>query len=104
MVRIILSFSRLGAGDWLGPGVFMVLFGTMTYFQPIFLLWYVAIYTSFRLIFRLRVYTEHLGTDGTLPTVVPPLWKRWIYLPNNTWCHAEHHENPNTPFSKLKKD
>jgi fatty acid desaturase len=104
VVRLVFLFPRIGVADWAGPIVFAVLLMVAAWHQYAVLLWYAAICSSFRLVFRLRVYTEHIGTDGTLQTTAPPLWKRLVYLPNNTWCHAEHHNNPNVPFSKLKKD
>lgn len=75
---------------WLGYGQLVVL-------------WYVALYTSFWAVFRLRAYTEHVGTESTHRLEKPSLWRRWIYLPANTWLHWEHHRWPAVPTWRLQK-
>ncbi|HEY4125023.1 MAG TPA: fatty acid desaturase [Rhizomicrobium sp.] len=65
-------------------------------------LWFSALATSFGAVFRLRVWTEHVGTAG-----VHRISARWIYrvlfVPHNTWCHFEHHRFPSVPFWNLPK-
>lgn len=67
------------------------------------LVWFAALYTSFWAVFRLRAYTEHVGTDTTHRLGQPTLWRRWVYLPANTWLHWEHHRWPAVPSWRLKK-
>ncbi len=65
-------------------------------------LWYVSLFTSFFAVFRLRAYSEHVGSDGTHRWQEPALWRRWLYLPENTWLHWEHHTWPGVRLRKLK--
>jgi len=66
-------------------------------------IWHVASVTSFWAVFRLRAFTEHVGTDSTHRLTQPPLWKRLLYLPENTWLHWEHHLMPGVPARQLKE-
>jgi fatty acid desaturase len=65
-------------------------------------LWYVSLFTSFFAVFRLRAYAEHVGSDWTHRWHKPALWRRLLYLPENTWLHWEHHTWPGIPLRKLK--
>ena len=73
-------------------------FAVCLYFQAwwIPLLWFVTLGTVFWSIFRVRIWTEHIGTDGTHVLNPTPLQKFFL-VPHNTWCHYEHHEHPNVP-------
>jgi fatty acid desaturase len=62
--------------------------------------WVAAMLTSFLACFRLRVWSEHVGTTGTHVVAANRLW-RFLFLPHNTWCHHEHHEDPQLPFWAL---
>jgi len=65
--------------------------------------WHVAFVTSFLAVFRLRAFTEHVGTTSTHRLSEPPLWKKLLYLPENTWLHWEHHNWPAVPSRQLKE-
>jgi len=58
--------------------------------------------TTFWAVFRLRVYTEHVGVTGTHRIHVNK-WQRWLFAPHNTWMHWEHHQHPQVPFWQLPK-
>ena len=63
-------------------------------------IWFVSIPTSFWGCFRLRSMTEHVGINGTY--LIRANWlERFIFLPHNTYLHAEHHLKPSIPFSGL---
>lgn len=66
------------------------------------LLWFAALGTSFGAVFRLRVWTEHLGIAG-VHRISARLIYRLIFLPHNTWYHFEHHRFPSVPFWNLPK-
>jgi len=66
-------------------------------------IWHVASVTSFWAVFRLRAFTEHVGTMSTHKLSEPPLWKKLLYLPENTWLHWEHHKWPAVPTRQLKQ-
>jgi len=66
-------------------------------------IWHVASATSFWAVFRLRAFTEHVGTTSTHRLSEPPLWKKLLYLPENTWLHWEHHKFPAVPSRQLKE-
>jgi hypothetical protein len=65
-------------------------------------IWHVASATSFWAMFRLRAFTEHVGTASTHRLSEPPLWKKLLYLPENTWLHWEHHKWPAVPACQLR--
>jgi len=85
------------------PVTYMLLCNLLIYLEfsaiPI-ILWYISLYTSFWCVFRLRVWTEHIGTPTTL-RVHLQLWQRLIYAPCNIWYHWEHHNCPSIPFYNL---
>lgn len=65
-------------------------------------LWLVSLFTVFTAVFRLRVYSEHVGCpEGEAYILNPSWWQKLLYLPHNTWCHAKHHNNPSIAFSDL---
>jgi fatty acid desaturase len=66
------------------------------------LLWYGALFTAFFAVYRLRCYTEHIGTESTHRLTRPPLWQRLVYLPADTWLHWEHHNWPSIPLRHFK--
>ncbi len=67
------------------------------------LLWYGSLFTSFFAAYRLRCYSEHIGTEWTHRLGQPPLWQRLLYLPANTWMHWEHHTWPAIPLRQIKR-
>jgi fatty acid desaturase len=66
-------------------------------------IWHGAFVTSFWAVFRLRAFTEHVGTTSTHRLSEPPLWKKLLFLPENTWLHWEHHKLPAVPARQLKQ-
>ncbi|HEV3002836.1 MAG TPA: fatty acid desaturase family protein [Pirellulales bacterium] len=62
--------------------------------------WFLALVTSFWAMFRLRIWTEHLGT-GDVHRISAHWWQRLLFLPHNTWCHFEHHRWPTVPCWNL---
>lgn len=66
-------------------------------------LWYGALFTSFFAVYRLRCYTEHVGSGSTHRLSQPPLWQRLLHLPSNTWLHWEHHTWPSIPLRQFKQ-
>jgi fatty acid desaturase len=81
---------------WLSAGGALVALGLW----PVVLAWFAALGTSFWMCFRLRIWTEHCGTDGTHKVTASWPWRAFV-CPRNTWCHAEHHANPGIPFWAL---
>jgi len=80
----------------------LVAFGDWGLFGRVAALWYVSLFTSFVAVFRLRAYTEHIGSEWTHRLQKPLLWQRLLYLPENTWLHWEHHTWPGIPLRRLK--
>ena len=64
--------------------------------------WFLSVFLSNWAVFRLRIWTEHVGTDST-HRLKASWWQRWLFLPHNTWYHYEHHEWPWVPFYNLSK-
>ncbi len=68
--------------------------------------WFISIITTFWIVFRLRMWTEHTVEDKNGdPThrFNAPIWARLLFLPHNTYHHWEHHYKPQTPFYDLPK-
>ncbi len=63
-------------------------------------LWWFAYFSSYWAFFRLRAWTEHMGTLGT-HRIHAGWLARWLYLPHNTWYHWEHHLHPSVPCWNL---
>jgi fatty acid desaturase len=63
-------------------------------------LWFGSLITVFWTMFRLRVWTEHLGT-ADVHRVAAHWWQRLLFLPHNTWYHYEHHRWPSIPCWNL---
>lgn len=59
-------------------------------------LWWFSVLTSFLACFRMRSWTEHIGTDRTHRVEVSWL-QSMVFAPHWTWLHFEHHEWPSTP-------
>jgi fatty acid desaturase len=64
--------------------------------------WVFAFLTSFWCVFRLRMWTEHVGTPTT-HCVAASWWQRAIFLPHSTWLHDVHHANVNIPCHHLER-
>lgn len=63
-------------------------------------IWIFSLLTSCFAVFRLRVWTEHVGTPGT-HRFYATVWQRALFLPHHTWYHFEHHLLPSVPFGNL---
>lgn len=81
-------------------GVHTILFFLGVYW--ISLIWILCTFTTFWIFFRLRIWTEHVG-DETTKRIKPHWIYRILFLPHNTWCHWEHHDNPGIPYYLLPK-
>ena len=64
--------------------------------------WFIAIFLPNWAVFRLRIWSEHVGTMDT-HRLKASWWQRWLFLPHNTWYHYEHHKWPWVPFYNLSK-
>ncbi|MBM4073517.1 MAG: hypothetical protein FJ271_32030 [Planctomycetes bacterium] len=92
--------GRVGIWDWIGPALLWasvgaVLHATGLWFAAI--IWVLALVTSFWGFFRLRTWTEHVGTPTT-HRVQANWWQRLFITPHGSWSHYEHHEHPAVPF------
>lgn len=64
-------------------------------------IWFLCLWTTFWAMFRIRIWTEHVGTLGTHIIIKATWWQKLLFLPHNTWCHWYHHEGPAIPCWKL---
>ncbi len=64
--------------------------------------WFLATAIVFWPIFRLRIWTEHVGTHDVHRVHVPWYLRFWL-VPHNTWYHYEHHHFPQVPCWNLPK-
>lgn len=91
--------------DALGPILFWTLILTICFFLKVIwipILWFACLLTTFWISFRLRIWTEHVGTSET-HRLSAALWQRFLFLPHGTWHHYEHHLYPKVPFWSLAK-
>jgi fatty acid desaturase len=103
LVYVMRVVPPVSAMDVLGPALWWVvalavLLGTGNAW--VLVIWFAALVTSFWAMFRLRIWTEHLGT-GHVHRVGVRWWQRLLFLPHNTWCHYEHHRWPSVPCWRL---
>lgn len=105
VVKAIKLVGKKGAADWLGPPLLQLgVFGPLLWlgYWQVLVVWYLALLTSFWACFRLRIWTEHVGTDDTY-IVQANWWQRLLFCPRNTWYHYEHHANASVPFWDLPR-
>lgn len=78
--------------------------GTLIYFGQwwVIIVWYLGMAMVFWPIFRLRIWSEHVGAHD-VHRIWAPWYVRWWWLPHNTWCHYEHHYYPQVPCWNLPK-
>ena len=78
--------------------------GTLIWFGQwwVIIVWYLGTAMVFWPIFRLRVWTEHVGTDDAHRIRAPWYLRFWL-VPHNTWCHYEHHHHPQVPCWHLPR-
>jgi fatty acid desaturase len=101
--KAIRLVGKAGFWDWVGPFLWWATVGTALYLSGYWLaavVWFAAMYSSFWGFFRLRIWTEHVGT-AYVHRVRANWWQRLFIAPYNTWYHYEHHEHPSVPFWKL---
>ncbi len=94
--------------DVIGPLVWwgvvlgaLYLLGGMEVAIKVFFIWNVSMFTSFITVFRLRMWTEHLGTASVYR--IAATWFEKQFLPYNTDHHWEHHTHMNVPFYNLPR-
>ena len=88
-------------GSW--PNLWMLAaVGMLLYFGQwwVIVVWYLGTAMVFWPIFRLRLWSEHVGTDDAHRIHAPWYTRLWM-LPHNTWCHYEHHRFPQVPCWNL---
>ncbi len=81
-----------------------IVMSILMYFKlgVVILMWFTAIMTSLFAVFRLQIWTEHSGTQGT-HRFHAPLWQRLFFLSHNQWYHYEHHACSIVPFWNLPR-
>lgn len=100
LMRPARAIDILGPLCLVGTAIWLAVVGG---YAQLIAVWYAALYTSFWAVFRLRAYTEHVGTSSTHQLAEPAWWKKLLYLPANTWLHWEHHKWPGIPSWRLEK-
>ena len=98
LMRPARAMDVIGPLSMIGAAVFLAVSNGLA---DLIIVWYLALYTSFWAVFRMRAYTEHVGTTGTYHLTEPAWWKKLLYLPANTWLHWEHHKWPGIPSWRL---
>ena len=86
--------------SWVGPLLWWGVVGGLLWHQGlgyIAAIWFLALGTSFWGFFRLRTWTEHVGSDST-HRVRANWWQRFLITPYCSWAHYEHHAYPSVPF------
>ena len=68
----------------------------------VIIVWYLGTAMVFWPTFRLRVWSEHVGTDEAHRISAPWYLRLWV-VPHNTWCHYEHHHYPQVPCWNLPR-
>lgn len=88
--------------DWYDgtmPNVWLLIAaGLLIYFGQwwVIVVWYLGTAMVFWPTFRLRVWTEHVGTNESHRVEAPWYIRFWL-LPHSTFCHYEHHHYPQVP-------
>jgi fatty acid desaturase len=104
-IRAMYSARRANYRDYLGAAVTLLAAIIITSFTGtiwILALWFVAFFTSFAAVSRLRCWLEHLGTYSTHRVYVPR-WLSWFVAPHNIFFHWEHHKWPAIPYWNLSR-
>jgi fatty acid desaturase len=86
--------------SWIGPALWWTGVGSLLHFSGLdfaIVIWFVALITSFWGFFRLRTWTEHVGSSST-HRMRANWWQRILITPHCSWSHYEHHEHPAVPF------
>lgn len=93
----------LADGSW--PNLWLLaIAGPLIYFGEwwVIIAWYLGTAMVFWPTFRLRVWTEHVGTHESHRISAPWYLRIWL-LPHHTYCHYEHHYYPQVPCWNLPK-
>lgn len=101
-IKAFRLLGRVGIWDWVGPTLLWATVGVVLHVTGLWfaaVIWVVALGTSFWGFFRLRTWTEHVGTPTT-HRVRANWWQRMFITPHGSWSHYEHHEHPSVPFWK----
>lgn len=105
LFHIIITLKPISWADRLGP---LLVWGPAIFAAYYWNLWWVlgvwifCLATSFWAASRIRIWSEHIGTEGTL-RFKANLLERFLFFPHNTWCHYEHHQWQNIPCRLLPK-
>lgn len=105
VVRVAILFSPKNPVHMIGPVLTQTLFCIaciLTQNIWVLVLWYFSVASSFWAHMRIRIWLEHVGTEGTHRYTVKP-WQEYIFLPHFVAYHHEHHQNPAIPCWNLPK-
>ena len=105
VLKAISFFKPVDFIDAIGPAVILstALFLLIKHHHiEVFILWQLALFTTMWATFRVRIWTEHFGTQGTHRLWLS-WWQRWLIAPHNTWYHWEHHKYPSVAYPDLPK-
>lgn len=103
VIEVVKAFFLLGRTrprSIIGPvAMWSVAIAALYHFQLtiIAFAWSASLLTSFWGFFRLRTWTEHVGSEST-HFVEMNWWQRLFITPHGSWTHAEHHDFPFVPF------
>lgn len=103
LLVLIRLFKPAKLSDRLGPIIWWAIAGGLLYHYSllwVLLLWYGAYFTTYWAVFRVRIWTEHVGTSDT-HRLSASWWQRFLFVPHYTWCHYEHHHHPAIPCWNL---
>jgi fatty acid desaturase len=110
LARLMKAMPAVSWGDRLGPPIlWAAAAGVLWHFGQLWIMgvWVGAYVTVFLALFRLRIWTEHLGIDdlGTSGSyLLTANWfERFTVFPHYTWLHYEHHRWPAIPCWHLTK-
>ncbi len=105
LLILIRLFRPAKLSDSLGPVIWWAIVGGLLYQYGLLwalLFWYGAYLTTYWAVFRVRIWTEHVGTPDT-HRLSACWWQRFLFVPHYTWCHYEHHHHPAVPCWNLPR-
>ena len=103
VIEVIKAYWLLGKSclrSWIGPAAWWGIVGSILFMSGLgfaIVIWFAALLTSFWGFFRLRTWTEHVGSEST-HRMDANWWQRILITPHCSWSHYEHHEYPAVPF------
>ncbi len=103
IIRLIRIVKPVSVLDRIGPVLLWLPVLAVMYFTHtlwIAAVWWISVNTAYWAIFRLRIWTEHTGTND-VHRITARGWQRFLFQPHNTWCHHEHHLWPSIPCWNL---